>query len=257
MSRHAIPRLDPSADAPFPDPSVSQHPDGLVAWGGGLEPERLLRAYRSGIFPWYGDGSPILWWSPEPRAVMLPGQASVSRRLARTLRAARFAVSMDLAFAEVIDGCAAPRKDHDGTWITAELRSAFIELHRRGLAHSFEVWMDGELAGGVYGLALGKIFFAESKFHRRRDASKIALVLFLRALQAWEFLLLDCQIWNPHLERLGVRLLDGDSFRRVLDVGTQLAEPAGSWTARLEALSDELDPVTVLSTRPARSGPVS
>lgn len=250
MNRYGIPRLGPGADSPFPDPSLSDHPDGLVAWGGDLDPERLLRAYHAGIFPWYGEGSPILWWSPEPRAVMLPGQAEVSRRLERTLRQARFSVSMDLAFADVMDGCAAPRQDDEGTWITGELRSAFIELHRRGLAHSFEVWMEGELAGGVYGLALGKIFFAESKFHRRRDASKIALILLLRALKAWDFLLLDCQIWNPHLERLGVRVLDGASFRRALEVGTAMPDQVGSWTARLTELTEELRPVGVLSVRP-------
>lgn len=245
-----IPRLGPSPESPFPDPESSDHPEGLVAWGGDLDPRRLLRAYRAGIFPWYSEGSPILWWSPEPRAVMLPGQASVSRRLARTLRQARFAVSMDLAFAEVMDGCAEPRADDEGTWITSELRSAFIELHRQGHAHSFEVWIDGELAGGLYGLALGKVFFAESKFHRRRDASKIALVLLLRALKAWEFLLLDCQIWNPHLERLGVRVLDGARFRRVLDVGTETRDMVGPWTVRLAHLQEVLGPVRALTHKP-------
>lgn len=250
MHRYRIPQLGASADSPFPDPSACQHPEGLLAWGGGLEPERLLRAYQAGIFPWYGEDSPILWWSPEPRAIMLPGQASISRRLERTLRQARFAVSMDLAFAEVIDGCAAPRQDEAGTWITPQLRAAFIELHRRGLAHSFEVWMDGELAGGVYGLALGKIFFAESKFHRRRDASKIALVLLLRVLQAWDFLLLDCQIWNPHLERLGVHVLDRPRFQQAVARGTAMADEVGSWTGRLAALGERLAPVAVLSSRP-------
>ena len=251
MNRFMIPRLGTSPESAFPDPGSSEHPDGLVAWGGDLEPKRLLRAYRNGIFPWYGEGSPILWWSPEPRAVMLPGHADVSRRLARTLRQGRFCVSMDLAFCDVIDGCAAPRAEDEGTWITPELRAAFIQLHQQGHAHSFEVWMDGELAGGLYGLALGKIFFAESKFQRRRDASKIALVQLLRALQAWEFLLLDCQIWNPHLERLGVRLLDGVRFRRVLEVGTEIEDRIGPWTRRLENWGKEADTFQVLAERPA------
>ncbi len=251
-----IPRLGPGPDAPFPDPGLNDHPEGLVAWGGDLDPRRLLRAYRAGIFPWYSHGSPILWWSPEPRAVMLPSQASVSRRLTRTLRQGRFAVSMDLAFAEVIDGCAAPRGEDEGTWITSELRTSFLELHRQGHAHSFEVWMDDELAGGVYGLALGKIFFAESKFHRRRDASKIALVLLMRALQAWEFLLIDCQIWNPHLERLGVRLLDGERFRQVLAVGTDIPDRIGPWTQRLAQCAGITDRYcTLVALPPAGAGP--
>ena len=246
------PRLGPSPDSPFPDPALCDHPEGLVAWGGDLHPQRLLQAYRIGIFPWYIAGSPILWWSPEPRAIMLPGKPDISQRLARTLRQARYAVSMDLAFAEVIDGCAGPRANEQGTWITSELRTAFLDLHRLGHAHSFEVWMDGELAGGLYGLALGKIFFAESKFHRRRDASKIALVLLLRALSAWEFLLLDCQIWNPHLERLGVRLLDATRFRRALTVGTAMEDQVGSWTERLAELGQRIGSAPILTRQPDR-----
>lgn len=248
--RFRIPCLDPCPDAPFPDPALAEHPEGLIAWGGDLAPRRLLRAYRAGIFPWYSADSPILWWSPEPRAVMLPGHAHISRRLARTLRQARFSISMDLAFDEVISGCAQPRGSDDGTWITGELRSAFTELHRQGHAHSFEVWMDGELAGGLYGLALGKIFFAESKFHRRKDASKIALVLLLKALQAWEFLLVDCQIWNPHLERLGVRLLNASRFRRALQVGTAMDDQIGPWTGRLAALGRALGAAPILTCPP-------
>lgn len=251
MNRYGIPRLGNAPHSPFPDPQLTRHPDGLLAWGGDLHPERLLHAYRLGIFPWYSNGSPILWWSPEPRAVLLPAQVEVSRRLARTLRQARFAISMDLAFEQVIDGCAVPRQDEEDTWITPELRAAFIALHRQGLAHSFEVWMDGELAGGVYGLTLGKVFFAESKFHRRRDASKIALVLLLRALERWEFLLLDCQIWNPHLERLGVRVMSGTDFRRVLHIGTAMPDQAGPWTHRLAELAGSLGPAPILSTPPA------
>lgn len=250
MNRYGIPRLGDLPNSPFPDPQLTEHPDGLVAWGGDLHCDRLLRAYRMGIFPWYSEGSPILWWSPEPRAVMLPGQIEVSRRLERTLRQGRFTISMDLAFEQVIDGCAAPRQDDEGTWITSDLRAAFIALHQQGHAHSFEVWMDDELAGGVYGLGLGKIFFAESKFHRRRDASKIALILVLRALEHWGFLLLDCQIWNPHLERLGVRVMAGEDFRHVLDVGADIPDHVGSWTQRLAGLASDLGPAPILSARP-------
>lgn len=231
--------LHPDSRSAFPDPARSTHPEGLLAWGGDLAPSRLLRAYRQGIFPWYSKNSPILWWSPEPRAVLLPGHLHISRRLARTLRRGRYSISMDRDFAAVIDACAGPRADCDDTWITTELRNAFLNLHQMGHAHSLEVWMDGELAGGVYGLALGKIFFAESKFHRRRDASKIALVWLLRALENWGFLLVDCQVWNPHLERLGVRLLSGDDFRSVLEAGTTQADLVGSWTERMVSIGPE------------------
>lgn len=239
MTRHHIPQLPPDPKADFPDPARLTHPEGLLAWGGDLHPDRLLRAYRRGIFPWY-ENPPILWWSPTPRAVLLPGHVHVSRRLRRTLRRGAFGLSMDEDFAGVIDGCAALRRDQAGTWITSELRAAFVDLHRAGHAHSLEVWMDGELAGGLYGLSQGKIFFAESKFHRRRDASKIALVALMHALQRWRFLLADCQVWNPHLERMGVRLLHGDEFRTVLAQGIGRADQTGSWRDRFAAL--KIDP---------------
>lgn len=235
MTRHFIAQLAPDPAAAFPDPAKLTHPEGLLAWGGDLHPQRLLRAYRQGIFPWY-EKPPILWWSPTPRAVLLPGHVHVSRRLRRTLRHSVCRISMDEDFAGVIDGCAAPRDDQGGTWITPELRAAFIELHRAGHAHSLEVWIDDELAAGLYGLSQGKIFFAESKFHRRRDASKIALVALMVALERWRFLLADCQVWNPHLERMGVRLLNGDEFRAVLAQGTRRADQIGSWRDRFAAL---------------------
>lgn len=236
MHRYPIPCLPPDPNAPFPDPAGNLHPDGLLAWGGDLHPNRLLNAYRQGVFPWYGEDSPILWWSPEPRAVLLPGHMHVSRRLARTIRQGIFKVSMDKDFAAVIDGCAGPRSDDGGTWITPELRSAFLHLHETGHAHSVEVRFDGELVGGLYGLSLGKVFFAESKFHRRRDASKIALVTLMQALEHWDFLLADCQVWNPHLERMGVRLLSGDEFRAVLRAGVDRPDQVGSWHERFLAL---------------------
>jgi leucyl/phenylalanyl-tRNA--protein transferase len=235
MIQHLIPQLAPDPGAPFPDPAELTHPDGLLAWGGDLHPQRLLRAYRRGVFPWY-QNPPILWWSPTPRAVLLPGHIYISRRLRRTLRQGAFRLSMDEDFVGVIDACAAPREDQAGTWITPDLRAAFVELHQAGHAHSLEVWINDELAGGLYGLSQGKIFFAESKFHRRRDASKIALVGLMHALDQWGFLLADCQIWNPHLERMGVRLLNGQEFRAVLAEGTGQADQTGSWRERFEAL---------------------
>lgn len=215
-----VPRLSDDPAAPFPDPAECRHPEGLVAWGGDLDPVRLLNAYRHGIFPWYQPGGPVLWWCPDPRAVLVPGQVHISRRLARTLRQGRYEVTMDRDFERVIHACAEPREGDDpddaATWITGDMLAAYSELHRRGHAHSLEIRMDGQLAGGIYGVALGRMFFAESMYHHRRDASKIALVELDRHLRENDYLLMDCQIWNPHLERMGVDLIDRELFLRVV-----------------------------------------
>lgn len=237
MKRYHIPQLGPKPDDAFPDPRDIGHPEGLVAWGGDLEPERLLNAYRNGIFPWYEHGSPILWWSPEPRAVLIPDRWLAPKRLRRTLRQGRFTVSADRCFDQVIEACAGPRRDQSGTWITPAMIKAFTRLHNMGHAHSIEIFQDGELSGGLYGVAIGKIFFAESKFHHRRDASKIALAVLMRCLESWGFLLADCQIWNPHLERLGVRLLNLDEFQAVLETGTARLDVIGSWSERLASVN--------------------
>jgi leucyl/phenylalanyl-tRNA--protein transferase len=230
MPRYSIPQLGPAPDSPFPDPERIEHPDGLLAWGGDLSPTRLLNAYRQGVFPWYDDESPILWWSPAPRAVLIPHAWRPPRRLRRTLRKGDFKISIDRRFGEVIDGCAAPRRDQQGTWISAEMREAFLTLHRLGHAHSVEVNdTEGRLIGGLYGVALGRIFFAESKFHRARDASKIALASMLRLLERQGFLIADCQIWNPHLETLGVRLLSRSEFGRILEAGIAPGETTSVW----------------------------
>ncbi|HLS05222.1 MAG TPA: leucyl/phenylalanyl-tRNA--protein transferase [Wenzhouxiangella sp.] len=230
-------QLDKDPHSPFPNPLESANDDGLVAMGGDLHPERLLNAYRAGIFPWYEDGGPILWWSPQPRAVMLPGGMYLSRRFRRTLRQGNYRIAADTRFDEVIAACAAPRQNQEGTWITAEMKQAYSQLHRMGHAHSIEVHdLDGHLIGGLYGLALGRIFFAESKFHRRSDASKIALAVLMKALDSWGFILCDCQIWNPHLERLGVNLLSGELFAAALARG--IGEPAdvGRWQDDIQTL---------------------
>lgn len=217
--------LDARPDAPFPDPLACNHPDGLVAIGGDLSRTRLLNAYRRGIFPWYEPGGPILWWSPDPRAILIPGHVHVSRRLARTLRQRRFRITIDTDFVAVIDGCAAPRDEHAGTWITEEMRAAYIDLHAHGDAHSLEVWRDERLVGGLYGVAIGRIFFAESKFHYERDASKIALVELMRLLERRGYLLCDCQLWNPHLEHFGVRMVARGDFLRLVGHGVELEPP--------------------------------
>jgi len=220
-----VPKLGDSPDSPFPDPLANRREDGLLAWGGDLHPDRLLNAYAQGVFPWYEAPGPILWWSPSPRAVMLPGAMHLSRRFRRTLRQGRYQAGADEAFDEVILACAGPRRDQDGTWITPEMQRAYGTLHALGHAHSIEIRdREGELTGGLYGVAVGRIFFAESKFHRRRDASKIALAVLMRALSEWDFLLCDCQLWNPHLERLGVRMLSAELFQAAVARG--VSEPA-------------------------------
>jgi leucyl/phenylalanyl-tRNA--protein transferase len=235
-----IRRLGDSPDSSFPDPAGCVREDGLLAWGGDLHPTRLLNAYRQGIFPWYESPGPILWWSPEPRAVMLPGAMHLSRRFRRTLRQGRFTASADRDFEAVVSACAEPRRDQEGTWITPEMHSAYVQLHRLGHAHSIEIRNTSDaLIGGLYGVAIGRIFFAESKFHRERDASKIALAVLMRALSSWEFLLCDCQLWNPHLERLGVRLLSGELFRAAIARGVEQPDPVSDWESALQGVDLE------------------
>ena len=233
-----IPQLGASPDSPFPDPAAARGEDGLLAWGGDLHPERLLNAYAHGIFPWYEAPGPLLWWSPEPRAVLLPEAMHLSRRFRRTLRQGRFSVHADSAFDQVTAACAEARgDDQGGTWITPEMQRAYGRLHRLGYAHSIEIRSeDGELIGGLYGVALGRIFFAESKFHRRRDASKIALAVLMRALSQWNFLLCDCQLWNPHLERLGVTMLSGELFRAAIARGVPDPPAVDDWSTAIGRL---------------------
>jgi leucyl/phenylalanyl-tRNA--protein transferase len=185
---------------PFPDPERAS-PEGLVAVGGDLRPERLLAAYRRGIFPWFDDNTPILWWSPDPRAVLELDGLHVSRRLARTVRSGRFTATADRAFGDVIRGCA--RRPGQGVWITDDMIAAYTELHRLGHAHSVEAWRDGELAGGVYGVAVGGLFAGESMFTRVRDGSKVALVHLVERLRERGFQLFDIQFLNGHTARLG------------------------------------------------------
>ncbi|MFN2334855.1 MAG: leucyl/phenylalanyl-tRNA--protein transferase [Wenzhouxiangellaceae bacterium] len=223
--QYAVPVLSGESGAGFPDPRQCRHPDGLVAVGGDLSRTRLLNAYRHGIFPWFEPGGPLLWWSPDPRAVLFPGHVHVSRRLARSLRQQKLEITVNRDFAAVIDACAAPRSAAGGTWITHEMREAYLELHQLGDAHSVEAWFRGELVGGLYGVSIGRIFFAESKFHHQRDASKIVLIELMQRLEQNGFLFCDCQLWNSHLEQFGVRMVDREDFLRLLEYGIKL--PAG------------------------------
>jgi leucyl/phenylalanyl-tRNA--protein transferase len=195
-----------------------------------LSPRRLLEGYRLGIFPWFSEGDPILWWSPDPRMVLFPAELKVSRSLAKTLRNRRHEVRFDSAFGEVIASCAAPRKGEPGTWIGAAMLTAYRELHRLGYAHSVETWIDGSLAGGLYGVALGRVFFGESMFSRARDASKIALAALVAHLQSEEFGLIDCQMHTRHLETLGAREIPRSRFSRLLEELVHYPRSPGTWS---------------------------
>jgi leucyl/phenylalanyl-tRNA--protein transferase len=218
----ALDRFPPAEEA-------LDEPNGLLAAGGDLAPERLLLAYRSGIFPWYEAGQPILWWSPNPRAVLRPGDIHVSRSLRRALGANQFRITADTAFEPVLGGCAAPRRYTDATWITDEMTEAYTTLHRLGFAHSFEAWQNGRLVGGLYGVAIGRVFFGESMFARATDASKVAFVHAVRYLEARGFELIDCQVASAHLASLGARDVPRAMFLGALE---RLCDPAGkavSW----------------------------
>jgi len=210
-------RLPPNPAVPFPDPALAEtDPNGLLAVGGDLSPQRLRNAYRLGIFPWYSDGQPILWWSPDPRLVLFPDRLRISRSLRKTLRRDSYRVSLDRDFAAVIRGCAATRPDGGGTWIVPEMVAAYERLHALGLAHSAEAWRDGELVGGLYGVALGRVFFGESMFSRASDASKAAFVHLVHRLADWGCALIDCQVYTPHLASLGAVQIPRTEFQQHL-----------------------------------------
>jgi len=217
-------------DLIFPPPGNAE-PDGLLAVGGDLSSDRLLLAYQSGIFPWYGEGLPILWWSPDPRLVLAPGDFHVSRRLARTIKQGRFKITFDVAFSAVILACATvPRRGQDGTWITPAMRRAYIRLHRLGYAHSVESWLDGNLVGGIYGVSLGKCFFGESMFSYESNASKAAMAALVERLKQWDFRMLDAQVTTRHLLSLGAREISRKVFLKQLDAALELPTIRGSWS---------------------------
>lgn len=221
------------ADEPFPPiERALKRPSGLLAAGADLSPGRLLDAYRKGIFPWSGEGEPILWWSPDPRMVLFPDELKVSRSLSKTLRNGRFEVRFDTAFRPVMRACGEPREGQAGTWITAEMIEAYCTLHETGWAHSVETWLDGELAGGLYGIAIGRMFYGESMFARGRDASKVALVHLVRRLRAHGFGLIDCQMATGHLASLGAREIPRSRFARTVAELVNYGDPPGPWRER-------------------------
>lgn len=201
-------------------PAVGQaleEPNGLLAFGGDLRPERILAAYRRGIFPWYQDDQPILWWSPDPRAVLFPEQIHISRSMRRVLNSNRFDVRMDTDFAGVMRGCAEITAARTGTWITPAMQSAYGELHNMGHAHCIEVWQNQHLVGGLYGIALGAVFYGESMFSRVENASKVALIELCQQLQRWGFAVIDCQVSNGHLRSMGACTIERPAFLQLLD----------------------------------------
>jgi leucyl/phenylalanyl-tRNA---protein transferase len=206
-----------------------QEPNGLLAFGGCLSPQRIINAYKSGVFPWYNPGEPILWWSPNPRLVLLPTQLKVSRSLEKTLRKHLFTIRYDNDFISVINACAEPRAYSTDTWISEDMQQAYSKLHSEGVAHSFEAWADGELVGGLYGLAIGRVFFGESMFHRQTDASKVVFVHLVRQLHIWGYQMIDCQVSSAHLQSFGATEISRDMFQALLSRYCQLPPNAKAW----------------------------
>lgn len=230
-------------DAPFPDPrGALREPDGLLAFGGDLSPQRLLNAYRQGIFPWYSPGQPILWWSPDPRTVFASDGVHLSRRFARQMRSLSWTITADTAFDAVVEACAhSPRRQGHGTWITPQMQRAYHDLHALGHAHALEVW-DGEaMVGGLYGVTIGQMFFAESMFSAKSGGSKVALAALAAVLREWGWPWIDAQVESPHLLRMGARTLPRDDFLARIAGQTALPASSASWagivgTRRLDGL---------------------
>lgn len=222
-----LPWLDANEDFPNVEQALRE-PDGLLAAGGDLSAERLIAAYSHGIFPWYSDDQPILWWSPDPRCVVFPAEAHLSKSLKKHIRKTQPRVSFDQAFPEVIRHCA--RLDSDeGTWITEEMEEAYIDLFERGIAHSVEVWEADQLVGGLYGLAIGKCFFGESMFSLRPNASKVAFIRLCQQLSEWDYAIVDCQVENPHLNTLGAKCIERVKFLSILNKNINLSAPNSDW----------------------------
>ena len=221
-------------NSPFPPlDSALQEPNGLLAAGGDLSPERLLAAYRRGIFPWYNSGQPILWWSPNPRMVLFPDELKISRSLARRLKNSDYEVRYDTAFRQVMLACAeARRPQQDGTWITEDIIEGYCKLHELGYAHSAETWVGNQLVGGVYGVAIGRMFYGESMFHHATDASKIAFARLVQRLRMQGFGMLDCQMKTAHLASLGAREITRAEFSQRLAELVNCSQPVAKWFMR-------------------------
>ena len=229
LSENSPPESLPPAEA------ASAEPNGLLAVGGSLEPDWLLYAYTHGAFPWYNPGEPILWWSPDPRAILRPRDLKISRSLRRSIRNRGYRVEADTDFSAVISACAQPRDGVAGTWITRQMKSAYCRLHSMGYAHCFEAWQDDELVGGLYGVAIGRVFFGESMFTRAVDASKVAFAAAVTYLMLRGFRLIDCQVASPHMTSLGATLIRRTEFVARLDEHCRDPNPTGSWSEDFRA----------------------
>ena len=240
MTSNQVTWLSPT-DPPDSFPPVDcalREPDGLLAAGGDLSTERLLVAYRRGIFPWYEQGPPILWWSPDPRCVLRPSEFHVSRRLRQYARHSSLSLSWNRAFGEVIEACAGRRESQQGTWITADIMGSFIQLHADGWAHSVEVWDDEKLVGGIYGLSIGRVFFGESMFSRQDNASKFAMLGLCSVLAENDFELLDCQVLSQHLVTLGARLISRGEFSEKLRGFCATGDQFANWPTKVVKIAD-------------------
>ena len=223
-----MPVFELNDDIRFPPVELADR-SGILAVGGDLSPERLLEAYRNGIFPWYSDGDPVIWWSPDPRFVLFPEKLRVSRSMRQVLSRNTFDITFDRAFSEVIEGCRKPRKKQRGTWITDEMSGAYRALHELGYAHSVEAWRDGRLAGGLYGISLGKCFFGESMFARESNASKAAFITLAGRLREMGFIMIDCQVYTGHLESLGAVEISRSDFMAIVRRGLEYETLTGNW----------------------------
>jgi len=229
QTEQKMPVFQLSDEILFPEPELSRF-DGLLAVGGDLDIDRLVLAYRMGIFPWYSPGEPILWWSPDPRLVLYPESFHMSRSLMKTLKSGRFSVTFDCRFSEVITACAnVPRHHQPGTWITDDMMAAYCRLHEAGYAHSVEVLEQDQLVGGLYGVSLGRCFFGESMFSRKSDASKVGLATLVDRLRAWSFHLIDCQVTTDHLVRLGAQEIPRKQFLAELQTALKAPTRIGNW----------------------------
>ncbi len=225
----------------FPD-TESADEYGIVAAGGNLSPGMLLSAYRQGLFPWYSEGEPILWWSPDPRFVLFPDNLHISRSMIRTFKRNRFRYTIDTSFEKVIRECGAvERKGQDATWITGDMIEGYVTLFKLGFVHSVEVWLDGELVGGLYGVSLGSLFFGESMFHLVPDASKAGYILFVRALQRHRFTLVDCQVFTPHLASLGAQNISRTEFMKNLKKGLKRNTLSGRWSGLIDLEQERIN----------------
>jgi leucyl/phenylalanyl-tRNA---protein transferase len=233
----------PWLDDEDPFPSLERalrRPNGLLAAGGGLSVDRLVQAYRHGCFPWFSEGEPILWWSPDPRMILLPEELHVARSLRRRVRRGNYEIRSDTSFRDVVEGCAAPRNGAGGTWLTPDMIEAYVRLHEAGHAHSIETWIDGALVGGLYGVAIGRAFFGESMFTRVPDASKLALVHSVAQFRRWGFGLIDCQMQTAHLASFGARDIPRADFKTRVAALVDQPRPAATWTLDADLSRDVL-----------------